>query len=161
MSKIVIVGQQPASYEDEGNPLPVRPNSTGQRLCQMAGILPTSFENAFIRMNVSPRYEPDGFMPEYYRTDVENWLPLLEGKRVILLGPAVASAFAIPRDQYDWAHWFDHPTEHVLLSVIPHPSGLNRLYNNPELTSMVGSFLREAFNMVLAEQKMSEQIMGA
>ena len=137
----VFIGQQPNSYEDEGLALPCRPGSSGQRLAQMMGVLPEAFETNFIRMNVSPHYEPDGFTPEYYRADVLNFLPLLEGKRVVLLGPPVALAFGFERQSYEWAAWFDHPTEHVKFAVSPHPSGLNRLYNNPEMMGMVSSFL--------------------
>jgi uracil-DNA glycosylase len=138
---MVFIGQQPGSYEDEGTVLPVRPGSTGQRLAQMMGITPEAFAENFIRMNVSAHYEPDGFEAAYHRIEMDNILPLLEGRRVVLLGPQVAEAFAIPRDQYSWAEWFDHPTAHILMAVIPHPSGLNRLYNNPEIHNMISTFL--------------------
>lgn len=143
----VFIGQQPNSAEDEGNPLPIRPGSTGQRLVQMMGITAEAFERNFIRMNVSAHHEPDGFSPEYYRVTVQNILPLLEHRRVILLGPAVASSFGLERKDYDWACWFDHPTHNIALSVIPHPSGLNRLYNEHDIWTMVCSFLDQVWQL--------------
>lgn len=142
MPKMVFIGQQPNSYEDQGNPLPIRPNSTGRRLVQMMGVTDEAFEKNFVRMNVSPFHDPEGFSPEYWRDNAANILPLLEGRRVVLLGPAVADAFGFERSRYDYASWFDHPDgHHSLFAVIPHPSGVNRQYNNPEMFEMVRSFL--------------------
>lgn len=142
MSKMVFIGQQPNSHDDEGNPIPIRPNSTGRRLVQMMGITDEAFEKHFIRLNVSPFHDPEGFDSSHWRLNADNMLPLLEGKRVVLLGPAVADAFGFERSSYDYASWFDHPEGwHSLFSVIPHPSGLNRVYNNPEVNEMVRSFL--------------------
>ncbi len=145
--KIVFVGQQPNSYEDEGVALPIRPGSSGQRLVTMMGVTPDAFESAFIRINVSPYHDPEGFSPEYHHTSASNLLPLLEGRRVILLGPAVAKAFKLERSAYEWCKFFDHPSENVscLMAVIPHPSGLNRLYNDPEIQQRVSQLLDYAW----------------
>lgn len=141
MPKIVFIGQQPNSYEDEGTPLPMRPGSTGKRIVQMMGITEESFLNSFNVLNVSPFHDCDGFSPEYWFRNAQNILPLLEGRRVVLLGSRVAEAFGFNRTDYDYASWFDHPRENILFSVIPHPSGRNHLYNNPEMHEMVRSFL--------------------
>lgn len=138
----VIVGQQPASEADEGVSLPIRPGTSGSRLLGMMNLSQEEFERDFIRINVSPAYDPDGFTPSYHRHHVTNLLPLLEGRKVCLLGPAVADAFGLRRSSYDYCHFFDHPGEwHILLVVIPHPSGLNRLYNDPSMIKRVREVL--------------------
>ena len=143
----MFIGQQPNSYEDQGDPLPIRPNSTGKRLVQMMGITDEAFKENFIRMNVSPFHDPESFNPEYWHYNATNILPLLDGRRVVLLGPAVATAFGFERSSYHYASWFDHPTEHILFGVIPHPSGMNRLYNDPQMHEMVKSFLDLCWRM--------------
>lgn len=141
MPKMVFIGQQPNSYDDQGTALPFNPGTSGKMLVQMMGVTNEAFAQNFVRMNVSAHHEPEGFSPAYSQYCAKNFLPLLEGRRVVLLGPAVAEAFDIERKSYDWCSWFDHPTEHALFAVIPHPSGRNRLYNNPEIHEMVRSFL--------------------
>ena len=87
---------------------------------------------------------PDGFSPKYHIPAIHNLRSLLRGRKVVLLGPAVAEAFEIDRTQYDWCQWFDHPSwedHHGLFCVIPHPSGANRLYNDPQMYEMVRSNL--------------------
>lgn len=140
MSRIIFVGQQPSSHEDEGTVLPVRPGSSGDRLVRMMGITEQAFRENFDMFNVNAEYSPDGFTPGYHITHVHNIRSLLRGRKVVLLGPAVAEAFEIDRTQYDFCQWFDHPKwedHHGLFCVIPHPSGANRLYNNPEMFEMV------------------------
>ena len=140
--KPVIIGQMPSCHEDEGIALPVRSGSSGHRLCQLMEVNETTLRRDFVLMNVSARYDPDGFSPEYHKTEVKNFLPLLSGRKVIMLGPAVAAAFGISRDEYSFGEWFDHAEEHMLICVIPHPSGLNRLYNDPEMQRIVSSLLK-------------------
>lgn len=139
--KTVFVGQQPNSYADEGSALPIHAGSTGQKLVTMMGVTPAAFEQNFIRVNVSAIHDPEGFTPSYHRHSARNMLPLLEGRRVVLLGPAVASAFDWDRNDYTYCRFYDHPDFHILWAVIPHPSGLNRLYNDPEVKRQVEELL--------------------
>ena len=147
MPKTVFIGTQPSSYEDQGNPLPIRPNSTAKRIIQMMGILDDGFADNFVRMTVSPFHDPEGFSPEYWAENARNMLPLLEGRRVVLLGTQVAQTFGYERTDYDFAAWFDHAELHILFAVIPHPGGVNRLYNNPEMHRMVSSFLSACWEL--------------
>jgi uracil-DNA glycosylase len=143
VSNIVFIGQQPSRYEDEGLILPVRPGSSGDRLIKMMGVTEAAFREHFDCVNLSPYYDPDGFSPAYNIKAAQNLRPLLRGKRVVLLGPAVAEAFEIDRTKYEFCQFFDHPTweHHGLFTVIPHPSGANRVYNSPEMYNMVVSTL--------------------
>lgn len=140
--KSVFVGQQPNSHADEGTALPVRPGTSGSRLMSMMGLDYTTFKNTFLRVNVSAIYDPDGFSPSYHQPHAQNLLPLLEGRHVVLLGPAVAEAFKWKRSEYEYCRFYDHPHAHLLWAVIPHPSGLNRLYNDPEVVRQVTELLQ-------------------
>lgn len=133
--KPVIIGQQPNSCEDEGTTLPIRPGSSGQFLTELAG----GSLDGFDLINVSPFHDPDGFSPLYHRCSAKNMAPLLKGRKVIFLGPAVANAFEIRRSEYNWCSWYEMEFQ---WAVIPHPSGLNRLYNDPEIRERVLYFLR-------------------
>lgn len=144
MSRIVFVGQQPSRADDDGLVLPVRTGSSGDRIIRMMGVTEQAFRENFDFMNVSSRYDPDGFSPAYHIANTWNIRSLLRGRKVVLLGPAVAEAFEIDRMKYEWCQWFDHPKwedHHGLFCVIPHPSGANRLYNNPEIYEMVRTTL--------------------
>lgn len=144
MSRIIFVGQQPSCHEDEGLVLPVRPGSSGDRIIKMMGVTEQAFRENFDCINVSAEYNPDGFTPSYYLRDVHNMKSLFRGRKLVLLGPAVAQAFEIERHQFHWCEWFDHPKwedHHGLFTVIPHPSGANRLYNDPGMFEMVRNHL--------------------
>jgi hypothetical protein len=58
--------------------------------------------------------------------------------RVVLLGRRLASIYDVPF----WGLWTPKPGARVV--AIPHPSGLNHLYNDPEVRRNVGRVLREA-----------------
>lgn len=142
--RVIFVGQQPSRYEDEGVVLPVRPGSSGDRIIKMMGVTEQAFRENFDCINVSARYDPDGFSPAYHTRDVWNMRSLFRGRKVVLLGPAVAEAFEIERGKYEWCQWIDHPKwedHHGLFMVIPHPSGANRLYNDHFIFEMVRSSL--------------------
>lgn len=150
MAKTVFIGQQPSNYEDEGITLPVRAGSSGDRIIRMMGITEQAFREHFDCINVSAHHEPDGFSPAYYIPTVRNIRPLLSGRRIVLLGPAVAEAFEIERTSYRWCEWFDHPkweTFHGLFTVIPHPSGANRLYNDAQMYETVRNHLDVIWQM--------------
>lgn len=144
MSRVIFVGQQPSRYEDNGLVLPVRPGTSGDRIVKMMGVTEDAFRQNFDCINVSPRHDPDGFDPENHRVEVDNLRSLFRGRKLVLLGPAVAASFGIDRTMYHWCNWFDHPTwedHHGLFCVIPHPSGANRLYNDPGMFEMVRTHL--------------------
>lgn len=158
MPKAVFVGQQPSSYEDEGKVLPVRPGSSGFRLIKMMSIDESSFRRNFDAVNLSPFYDPDGFSPEYHYNSANNLLSLLEGRRIILLGPAVAQCFGIDRSRYQFCQFFDHPEKHDfhgLFCVIPHPSGANRLYNDPSMYEMVSNTLKMLWQISLEPERIN------
>lgn len=140
MSRALFVGQQPVSYEAEQTGDILHLGGGLDSIIKMMNIPSTHFLQNFDYINVSAHHEPDGLSPEYHRTDIRNIRPLLSGRRIILFGPQVASAFEIDRSKYEWCQFIDHPTWddfHGLFCVIPHPSSRNPLYANPEFRGMV------------------------
>jgi uracil-DNA glycosylase len=146
--KPVFIGQMPGNDNDT-EALPIRPGSSGMRLVQMMGVTQEAFEQNFIRMNVDVNYDPDGFHVPYAKTCAQNFLPLLEHRRVILLGPPVAACFGYERQSFEWCRWFDHDTLNISFAVIPHPSGRNFLYNEPWMMSLVSEFLDQVWHEML------------
>lgn len=149
--QIVFVGQQPATVEDEGKPLIVKPNSTGHKIVQWMGVTEQQFNDNFARVNLNPWHDPEEFSPGYCRAAAQNLYGLLYGRRVVLLGPAVAEAFGIMRHSYKYFHFQDHPDQHFLYAVMPHPSGLNRLYNDPAMVAQARQFLGYLWNLSAPE----------
>ena len=103
-------------------------------------------------LNVFSRYQGKGAggdrfpFPEAARL-ATAMCPLLQDRRVILLGANVARAFGAKLFRYLEVYELRDPQNvrrivTPFLSVIPHPSGVNRLYNNPETKHNVSFFLR-------------------
>lgn len=145
--RIVFVGQQPNTYEDEGQPLIIKPNSSGERLAKWMGVSPSEFTNNFARVNLNPWHDGDEFSPNYHIAAAKNLYELLYGRRVVLLGPAVAEAFGVSRRDYVYFRFYDHPEAHFIYAVMPHPSGLNRLYNDPQIMAQAKNFLQFLWNV--------------
>jgi len=145
--QIVFIGQQPATPDDEGQPLIIKPNSSGERLQKWMGVTPVQFEEHFMRVNLNPWADTDEFTPGHHVAAARNLYELLYGRRVVLLGPSVAEAFGIRRKSFTYFHFYDHPEAHFLFSVMPHPSGLNRLYNNPATVGQAKKFLRKLWDL--------------
>lgn len=49
----------------------------------------------------------------------------------LLLGARVAEAFGIDRGPGEWLQWYKSPQTRAHLVTVPHPSGLNRWWNEP------------------------------
>lgn len=139
MKRAVFVGTQPPSYEAQESGEVVKGGAL-DNIIQLMGIPQENFFEKFDYINVSAHHEPDGLSPENYRVDIRNIRPLLRGRRIVLFGPQVASAFEIEPRQFEWCRSFDHPTWtdfHGLFYVIPFPSPQNKLLTNPEFRGMV------------------------
>jgi uracil-DNA glycosylase len=67
---------------------------------------------------------------------------------VVCLGNRAAGAVPVLTDR-SWGEWVYTPG---LLSfvAVPHPSGLNRLYNDPSMRALTGRVLRQALEEVAA-----------
>lgn len=64
----------------------------------------------------------------------------LEGRRVLVLGSAVRTALGLPPTRWILPHRDETGREWRL---VPHPSGRNRLYNDPTMGLRVSMLLRD------------------
>lgn len=62
-------------------------------------------------------------------------------KRIVILGRNVAKAMGCPKREY--LEWFDYGSDMPQVAVMPHPSGLNRWWNDPRNTETAKQFLLE------------------
>lgn len=107
---------------------PLNPGKTaGRRLFECSGFSLEEYEAAFERVNLLPR---DKTWDQKKAARAAARLRIEPGRKVILLGQAVARAFREAGKDYHG------------MAVIPHPSGLNRKYNDPIIRKEVGAILR-------------------
>lgn len=148
--KLLIVGQQPQS-NDKNDPLsPDNPMWSGYRLMQMAGLTAQEYRDVFERININ--YEAE----KTFRTSslqkaraVEIYKTLHPEDTLIILGSGVLKCFRglvgdlEPCELY-CTRYGPRGAEKQGHSVImiPHPSGLNRWYNDPSNTARAAACLR-------------------
>lgn len=69
------------------------------------------------------------------------------GAVTVLLGRRVAEAYARSTCPWlrgvEWGEWRSGPRDQQVV-VVPHPTGINRLYNDEAVRALVGEALREA-----------------
>jgi len=135
----------------ESNPYPCAalapdfPNSSGARLLRMinevATMHPSEYEHAFDRRNLCRRRWNDKVAEragEVLKKELRiNDRVILLGRSVVLLGHKVRRAVGVPPLDPFGVLFLNGITYYC----IPHPSGLNRLYNNPALRRHVGQLL--------------------
>ena len=137
--KIVMIGQAPSRGRSRKEPLT---GASGKRLAQLAGLSTQEFRGFFDRANVLRRWpgkngKGDAFPAAKARRGAVRLRRELAGRRLILLGSAVARAFGL-RD-HPLMTWFEHGG--LTVAVIPHPSGLNRWWNDSSNTVEAAAFL--------------------
>jgi hypothetical protein len=76
------------------------------------------------------------------------------GARVILLGQNVARAFRVGRRPI--LTWF--PFGHGHAAIVPHPSGINRWYNDPSNVRRAERFMRRTMEAVCASPASSKSM---
>lgn len=160
--KTVIVGIAPARPGEEGQPLSaIAPQSTGRKIADMMGVAPKEYMRAFDRINLCPFARASGIPVNEWKPAASNLgASLLRGRRVILLGVNVAQCFGLViAPKHDYLKWWDYPGTSVpgygLIgwnagsrrppfshAILPHPSGRNRWYNEPENKEAASLFLK-------------------
>ena len=131
-------------YSDDALHPTKYPNSAGSRLFEMAreaeeGLTEAEYLAAFDRRNVLHDSRWDMAMAKLTAPQV---MASLVGRRVVMLGKFVPAALGL-----SVRGWFgEHELEDegyggVTYFVIPHPSGLNRLYNDRDRRQLAGGLL--------------------
>lgn len=146
--KPVLLGLNNPHSTDPSKALGVEPaNASGHRLWSMmwqAGfgrepaleILPEDYEEGFDRYNLLDQevFRHVDFTIERYQFIMDR----LEGRTVVMCGTNVPRALDLPHTGF---HIQPRNTSLFTYYIIPHPSGLCREYNDPEMRSKVGKLL--------------------
>ena len=147
--RITFVGQAP-SRETDG-----KPPFTGKCGRFLAELLGTTQEQMLLDhdfLNVLDRWPGAGIKGDKFpipeaKIAAKRKLEQLRGRTVVLLGHAVARAFGCEKFQYFQWYEIRNPEnfEDVvvpLLTVVPHPSQVNRWWNREESRLVAEKFLR-------------------
>jgi hypothetical protein len=162
----IILGEAPSRSGDRYYHFPLS-GAVGERLCTWAGLEPDAEGSRFGRF-----YWP---LREAYelRNLLERWpgpqgrgaalpipaaraawaelLPDLDGRVVVLLGARLATVAGVSFPEgREWGSWVQ-PGWCASVTAIPHPSGLNRLYNSAEMRDRASRALQWARAMALVE----------
>ena len=148
--RILFVGQAP-SAETDG-----KPPFVGRCGKFLAELMDTTQEQMLLDhdfINVFDRWPGKGYggdkfpMPEAKQLAKAKLDQLRDRQMVVLLGSNVARAFNASQFRYLEFYEMRNPDNFSdcvakAMSVVPHPSGVNRYYNNPRNRLVVGEFLR-------------------
>jgi uracil-DNA glycosylase len=149
-AKPIVIGEAPnrAAGADDTRPVQGR---AARVLCELAGWEPAdgaTLQKKFFAINVLGEWpgsagKGSAWPVERARKNAATLCLTLNGRRAaVLLGKRVAQAFGVDAEYGEWREADDAvPIRHV---VVPHPSGINRALNDPELRKRTGEVLREA-----------------
>ena len=145
MNPVLIGMNNPLSQRPEYALWPDPPGCTGHRIWQMlasrTGASTHDYIRSFDRRNlVVGQWDRKAAQAEARRLMASGEL---RGRIVVLLGDKVREAFRL--DKY-----LIHPqlVDGVMFRQLPHPSGLNRWYNEPVNVSMAGMLLADLYEEV-------------
>jgi hypothetical protein len=114
------------------------------------------YNDLFDRVNVCPHAQPSSIPVSVYKPFAENLCGVLRNRRVVLLGANVAECFGIRREAWKPCEWREQSDTYRRFNfvgfrvgmalpfdwaVLPHPSGRNRWYNEPENERLAIEFL--------------------
>ena len=109
---------------------------SGQRVLAMAG-------RELPWWNIFGETPPQKWNVVDARMGAAYWLESHRGSEVlVLLGAKVTHAFGIP-DDFEWLEWFASPQHYHPMVAFPHPSGVNRWWNDEGNSLAAGQLLRD------------------
>jgi uracil-DNA glycosylase len=137
--KPLLVGQAPGPSGDNSRPLSGR---IGKRLAQLMGVSFDAYLSTFDRINLLASFpgKSDGKgdkFPLHEAREIASLLDLGGRPFVLLMGRGVARAFGMIGTP--WLEWFELRGANV--AVVPHPSGVNRWWNDAKNEAEARSFL--------------------
>lgn len=134
---MIFLGLYNPHSDDPREALSPRPKgASGWRLWKVlndaSGMTEREYESKFRRYNLltgSPRGEPSAAAQAFLKL-------VPPGSRVVALGDRVRSAVGIDKRTFEWQERGEHR-----FAFPPHPSGLNRFYNDPASRRRAAEFL--------------------
>ena len=154
-SPVLIIGQAPAQKDDPGNPLT---GKTGLRLANYMDLHLEEFLTTFDRANLFDKYpgknekgKGDAFPIQQATINSFKLLrdnPPDNYRAMILLGKNVAKAFNLKDPEF--LKWATTP-QGLRYVVLPHPSGLNRWWNEKSNQKAALKFLGEMYDRYFGE----------
>lgn len=139
----VLLGEAPSYRGSSLYPFDVGrepvPTGSGARLAEIIGVSHQRLGELFIVRNLLEHPVVGPFPISDGRAAAQEILETLRG-RIVLCGRNVCRSFNVPG--LPWCRWLRRGD--VELASIPHPSGLNRFYNNHSNRLRVRRFLRRA-----------------
>lgn len=140
MRPVVLGMNNPHSDDPEDALSPTFRGSAGRRLYQMIRESdPTVSEADYLccldRRNLVSEGDWSNAHARVFATDM---VTSLQGRWVVMLGSLVPSALGLKHDG-KWYQW--HDGKGLTFCVVPHPSGLNRLYNDAGYRRQTGTLL--------------------
>ena len=147
--RLMFVGQSP-SRETEG--LPPFVGKCGQFLAELMGTTQEQMLLDHDFINVLDHWPGKGLNGDKWplteaTVAAQKKLESLRGRTVVLLGKNVARAFN--KGLWRYLEWYEIRSPKNLadvvvpaVTIVPHPSGVNRYYNNPDNKAIVSKFLQ-------------------
>lgn len=156
VERVLLIGQAPSAATNPDLPLyPHNRSCAGGRLVEFFGITKGEYLNSYDRCNLLPFYpgksgRGDRFPMREARLCASAVSPFLSGRVVIFVGRSVATAFGYDKRVIDFFTWRERTRRGspFTFGLIPHPSGLNRVFNSTESRVRAKRFHAEAMQKI-------------
>ena len=140
-AKILLIGQAPSRTGDPNTPLLGR---LGNKITSICGLTESEYRRQFDRRNVLPKWpgrngKGDAFPLNEARKRARRMLPDITSRRVIFIGKNSARAFGFKANFLTWQTFANNRA-----AILPHPSGINRWWNDPKNRRRAGRFMKSA-----------------
>jgi len=140
VTRPLIIGEAPNRGGDPRHPIEGR---IGRRLAALSGLSFEAFKDRCARVNLLPAWAGRAGKGSAFSVVVARYRAqslrrrFVAGRTVILLGHRVARAFGISAAYFSEVH-----VEAARVVVVPHPSGVNRWYNEVRNARKMAAFMR-------------------
>ncbi len=138
----VLIGEAPSRTSDPAHPLSGR--GFADKIARLLGVRVSTYLRAFERLNVLDAWpgktgaKGTAFPAETAREAAAAMSTALPGRRVVFAGKRTALAFGFVEDYLRWGR-----CKNFRAAILPHPSGINRWWNDPRNRARAKRFLRE------------------
>ena len=134
--KIVLIGQAPSRTGDPSRPL------ASNKLAALCGLTKKEYLRKFRRLNIFDAWpgkngKGDAFPLAQARIRAAQLVKNLMHERVVFVGIKTAEAFSFEFAPLKWQRF-----NNGAAAILPHPSGVNRWWNDPGNRKMASRFMR-------------------